>query len=418
MNILFMTLLDFDSIDERNIYTDLLRKFYKEGHAVYIISPVERKKKTDTRILKFDDRLCILKLKIGNTQKTNLIEKGVSTVTLEPKFISGIKKYFSDVSFHLVLYSTPPITLQKAVSYVKKRDKAITYLMLKDIFPQNALDLGMLSQKGIRGIIYRYFRKKEKALYRDSDYIGCMSAANVRYVLEHNPDVEAGKVEVCPNCVEVCDTVNEISSSDFKALKEKYEIPDDKTVFVYGGNLGKAQGVDFIIECVKAAEKLNKFFVLIVGSGTEYHKLENAIKEEDLHNTKLVHYMPKAEYDMLLKLCDVGMIFLDYNFTIPNFPSRLLAYMDAQMPVLAVVDQTTDIGHIVEEGGFGWFCHSNDANQVVAKMKEITESQNLKLMGKKGRIFLEENYDISVVYETILGHLNCKVKMDGDMSER
>lgn len=82
MNILFMTLLDFDSIDEHNIYTDLLRKFYNEGHAVYVISPVERKKKVCTKYLTLDERLSILKLKIGNIQKTNVIEKGISTITL------------------------------------------------------------------------------------------------------------------------------------------------------------------------------------------------------------------------------------------------------------------------------------------------------------------------------------------------
>ena len=49
-----------------------------------------------------------------------MIEKGISTLTLESKFLKGIKNYFSDVKFDLVLYSTPPITLQKAVEYVQK----------------------------------------------------------------------------------------------------------------------------------------------------------------------------------------------------------------------------------------------------------------------------------------------------------
>ena len=141
MNILFLTLLDFDSLDERNIYTDLLRKFYQEGHGVYIVSPVERKNHKQTECLKIDKRLYIIKLKIGNIQKTNMFEKGISTIMLEPAFISAIKKYYSDIKFKLVLYSTPPITLQKAVNYVKRRDHAITYLMLKDIFPQNAVDM-------------------------------------------------------------------------------------------------------------------------------------------------------------------------------------------------------------------------------------------------------------------------------------
>ena len=62
------------------------------------------------------------------------------------------------------MYSTPPITFCRAVDYVKKRDNAQTYLLLKDIFPQNAVDIGMMSKQGIKGILYKFFREKEKRL--------------------------------------------------------------------------------------------------------------------------------------------------------------------------------------------------------------------------------------------------------------
>lgn len=235
MNVLFLTLLDFNTIEEHNIYTDLLRKFAKNGHKLYVISPVERRKNQKTE-LRSTNKATILKLKIGNVQKTNIIEKGISNVTLEGKFISAIKKYFSDVKFDLVLYSTPPITLQKAVQFIKKRDKAITYLLLKDIFPQNAVDLGMLSKHGVKGILYKYFRKKEKILYANSDYIGCMSQANVDYVINHNPEVNPEIVEICPNCIEILVKQNLINPDEIRTLKQKYAIPEGKKVFVYGGN--------------------------------------------------------------------------------------------------------------------------------------------------------------------------------------
>ena len=159
MNVLFLTLLDFDSLDERNIYTDLLREFAKHGHDLYVISPVEKRKNQETKVLK-TDKATILKLKIGNTQKTNLIEKGISTLSIEPQFIAGIKKYFSAIKFDLVIYSTPPITFCNAIEFVKKRDGAKTYLLLKDIFPQNAVDIGLMSKKGVKGCVYRFFRNK------------------------------------------------------------------------------------------------------------------------------------------------------------------------------------------------------------------------------------------------------------------
>ena len=154
MNVLFLTLLDFDTLNQNNIYTDLLREFTKNGHNVFAISPVERKTKRKTELIK-DGKVSILKLRIGNTQKTNIIEKGISTISIEPQFKRGIKKFWSDVKFDLILYSTPPITFCKSVGFVKKRDNAKTYLLLKDIFPQNAVDIGMMSKSGVKGVLYK-----------------------------------------------------------------------------------------------------------------------------------------------------------------------------------------------------------------------------------------------------------------------
>lgn len=161
----FLTLLDFSSLKQRNIYTDLLRTFTSYGHYIFAISPIERRTGRKTHIV-MEDNATILRLQIGNIQKTNIIEKGVSTVMILPQFKMAIKKYFSDVKFDLVLYSTPPITLTGAVEYVKKRDKVRTYLLLKDIFPQNAVDIGLMSTRGMKGLLYRYFRNQEKNCIR------------------------------------------------------------------------------------------------------------------------------------------------------------------------------------------------------------------------------------------------------------
>lgn len=358
MNVLFLTLLDFETLQVRNIYTDLLREFVKNGHEVYVISPVERRKQEKTHLVT-EAHATILRLQIGNTQKTNVIEKGVSTLLIEPTFKKAIKTYFSEVKFDLVLYSTPPITLVSAIEYVKKRDGAKTYLLLKDIFPQNAVDIGMLSTSGIKGILYRVFRNKEKKLYEISDRIGCMSPANVKYVIDHNPEVNSEKVEVCPNSVDVID--KSVDKETREKIRNKYGIPLDKTVFVYGGNLGKPQGIPFLIECLKKCSELSDVFFLIVGDGTEYSLLEDYKNKTNQDNFLLMKRIPKEDYDSMVGACDVGMIFLDHRFTIPNFPSRLLSYMQAKIPVLAVTDKNTDIGSIVTEGGFGWWCESNNA---------------------------------------------------------
>ena len=403
MNILFLTLLDFSTIDEKGIYTDLMREFVKNGHNLYIISPTEKRKNKPTNLIN-DDKVKILKLQIGNTQKTNLIEKGISTLTLESKFKSGIKKYFDGIKFDLVIYSTPPITLQKAVEYVKNRDNAKTYLLLKDIFPQNAVDLGMLSKSGIKGLIYKFFKIKEDRLYRISDYIGCMSNANVDFILKHNPAINNETVEVCPNSIEPVDI--KITDNERNTIREKYGIPFDKTVFVYGGNLGKPQGIDFLMDCIEANESNGKSYFLIVGSGTEYANLRDFFDKAKPRNSKLINQLSKGDYDILVNSCDIGLIFLDNRFTIPNFPSRMLSYMQASMPILAATDVNTDVGKIIESGEFGYWCESGNLYGFNNLIEMLCDQDLIKEMGKKSRKYLEENYTAKHSYQIIINHFN------------
>ncbi len=398
MNVLFLTLVEFESLQDRNIYTDLLREFVKNGHKVFVISPVEKRKQIKTHLVK-EESATILRLQIGNTQKTNVIEKGVSTVMIEPTYKKAIRKYFSDVKFDLVLYSTPPITLVSAIEYVKKRDGAKTYLLLKDIFPQNAVDIGMMSKFGIKGMLYNHFRRQEKKLYKISDRIGCMSQANVDYVIKHNPDVDPSIVEVCPNSIEVID--KSVDAETRKKIREKYSIPLDKKVFVYGGNLGKPQGIPFLIECLKKCEDIEEAYFLIVGDGTEYGILEEYVRSSDQKNLKLMKRLPKEDYDAMVGACDVGMIFLDHRFTIPNFPSRLLSYMQARLPVLAVTDPNTDIGKVITEGGFGWWCESDNTENFHLTLQSIDQC-DLVSLGDAGFLYLNDKYSCESGYKTII----------------
>lgn len=401
MNVLFLTLLDFSSVEEKGIYTDLLREFVKNQHNVYIISPTEKRKKEKTKLID-DKNYKILKLQIGNIQKTNVIKKGISTLTLEANFLKGIKNYFSNVKFDLVIYSTPPITLQKAVEYVKKRDGATAYLLLKDIFPQNALDLGMMSKFGIKGILYKYFRYKEKRLYHISDYIGCMSQANVDFILRNNSDISSETVEVCPNSIEPLNI--EKNEKKIREVKLKYNLPFDKTVFIYGGNLGKPQGIDFLIDCLKANKKNEQAYFVIVGSGTEFNKLKSHLNKEKQINVKLLEQLPKDEYDILANSCDVGLIFLDRRFTIPNFPSRVLSYMQASMPILAATDLNTDIGQVIEKGQFGYWCESKYVEEFNEKVQQLCNVGLREKMGSNARKYLEENYTAEHSYGIIMNH--------------
>lgn len=400
MNVLFLSLVKFESIEDRGIYTDLLREFIRNGDSVFTLSPIETEMKGKPQIIN-EKQSKILRVPTGRIQKTNVFEKGINTVLIGTRYKKAIQKYFSEIKFDLILYPTPPITLAGTVEYVKKRDQARTYLLLKDIFPQGAVDIGVLSKRGIKGLIYKYFRRKEKKLYKISDRIGCMSEANCQYVLKHNPEINPEKVELCPNCIEVQD--KSLTLEERNNMKVKYGIPLNKTVFVYGGNLGKPQGIPFLVDCLKTQLKNEQAFFLIVGDGTEFHVLAAFFEKYKPKNMKLMKRLPKDDYDRMIAACDVGMIFLDYRFTIPNFPSRLLSYMQAKLPVLAVTDPNTDIGKIIVDGEFGWWCESNDPKEFDSIIALILKEGH-SYMRENIYIYLNKYYTSSDGFRVIIDH--------------
>lgn len=388
------------TIEERGIYTDLMRKFRNEGHSVYVVSPAERREGRKTSI-KEENRVKILAVRTLNIQKTNMIEKGLGQVSIEFLYKRAIKKYFKGVSFDLILYSTPPITLPKVIEYVKKSNpKAKTYLLLKDIFPQNAVDLGMLSKAGIKGLLYKAFRHKEKELYKVSDYIGCMSPANVKYVLDHNPEISKDRVEVAPNSLELV----EIENSEDNSVLAKYNLPSDKPIFIYGGNLGAPQGIPFLIQCLEANADRDDCHIIVVGNGTYYQKLADWYETTKPKSVTVMKGLPKVDYDNLVRSCHVGLIFLDYRFTIPNFPSRLLSYLEYKMPVIACTDPVCDTGSIAEANGFGYYAPSNDVSSFTVAVDKMLAS-DISSMGENGYQFYKNNYTVDHTYEVIISKL-------------
>lgn len=409
MKVLFLSLMSYSSIYDRDIYTDLLREFIHQGHRVYVVSPAERRQGVRTGLIK-EKNSVILKVRCGNIQKTNLVEKGISTVLLEPQLVAAIKKYFAKVKFDLILYSTPPITIAKAVEYVKKRDGAATYLMLKDIFPQNAVDMEMMTTTGIKGFLYRSFRAKEKKLYALSDHIGCMSQANVDYIIKHNPEIRRSRVEISPNCVEVMD--RSVSAEEKRRMRRKFGIPQDKTVYLYGGNLGTPQGIPHMIECFRSQRKNDKVFFLIIGSGTEFHKIQQYVKQDRPKNVKLMGKLPKEDYVRMVGSCDIGLLFLDHRFTIPNFPSRLVDYMQSKLPTLACTDPNSDVGQVMVEEGFGWWCESN-STEAFGRMIEASLQADLQQMGEKAFRYLDTVWNVKKQYADIAKTIGWRSKSKG-----
>lgn len=401
MNVLFLTLMEINDFSQTGIYPDLINEFAENGHDIYVVSPCEEKNKNKYQLLREKEHVHLVSALIPDYFGVGLIQKGYASLVIGKRYIDAINKAIPKVKFNLILYSTPPITFVSVIEEIKKRDNAYAYLLLKDIWPQGPIDIGALSETGVKGLVTKYFKRKEQKLYEISDFIGCMSENNRKYLIEKS-GVDKNKIEICPNSIKVRNR----PEFDKDEVRRSNGLPTDKTIFVYGGNLGVAQGVDFIISCLEKNEENKDSFILIVGSGTEYNRLAQWFEKNNPQNSKLISHLPKEEYMKVMAACDVGLIFLDHRFTIPNFPSRLLSYMEGKMPVLAATDPNTDVGTVIEEGKFGYWCESNDSEKFVRLMNRFSDNSRRHEMGENAYQFLINHYDVSRTYQIILSHVN------------
>lgn len=398
MNILFLTLA-WPENSEHNIYTDLIDEFLANGHTVYVVAARERRVGKDTEYY-VKNNLHVLRVKCGNIQKTDPIEKGLSSVLLGHQMQAAMKRYFPAAGFDLLIYSTPPITLAGTVKALKRKYHAKTYLLLKDIWPQGPTDMGAIRQNGL---IWTYFRHKERLLYRISDYIGCLSPANIRYVLEHNRELHLGTVEECPNSIRP----RERRPVDARQVRSKCGVPEEPVVLLFGGNLGKPQGTGFLLDAAEAMLDREDVFFVIAGSGTEYSKIKTEIEKRGLKNVLLLERLCTSDYEELCGASDVGLILLDRRFTIPNFPSRLLSYLDIGMPVLCATDEVCDVGDIIEEWNCGIKTLHGDLNGFVSAIVRLAKDADLRMsMSQNARRLLEQRYTARRSYEIIMKHFD------------
>ncbi|MFT5738252.1 MAG: glycosyltransferase involved in cell wall biosynthesis, partial [Maribacter sp.] len=257
--ILFLGLSFPDVKKHTHLYTDLINEFHNQGHDVLVIAPDEENRKSSELVLQ--SGIKILRVPTLGLFSGNKIVKGLSNILLSHQYKRAFKKHKIPVDFDLVLIPTPPITLIDFAVWIKKKSRAKLYLILRDIFPQNAVDLKMMS-KG--GFIYNYFRKKEIKLYQESDRIGCMSPANIDFVMKHNPEVDTSKLHLLPNWEKIYELPKDLNET---AMREKYGLTD-KMIAIFGGNIGLPQRVENIIHLAQASQELEDLVFFIVGRGT------------------------------------------------------------------------------------------------------------------------------------------------------
>lgn len=402
MKVLFLTSV-YDFNDKGNLNVDLIDTIAAHGHEVTVITPKERKYHLPEKI-EHKENITTLQFKCLNFRgKVNAIEKGVSTLSLGYLYLHAIKKYFKGVPYDMVIYTTLPITYKPVLKYLKKKYGTFCYLQQKDFFPQSAVDLGML-KKG--SLTYNLFRHIEIGLFKASDKIGVISPRNVEYILRENPYLPNNIAEYCPNGITPTPhDIVESRKNNSMAMREKLGIPQDSVVFIYGGNISRAQGVEFIQDMfTKLAETpIPNTYFLMIGSGNEYEPLKKHVETLGITNVRFIELLPKKDFDEILPLADVGMVFLDKRFTIANIPSRTLAHMDMEQAIISATDSFTDYKELVENNQLGLWCETGDSEAMLKNIRKLTEDKGFREeCSRNSRKYLEDECNAENAYSIIV----------------
>lgn len=387
MKILYVSTVFPKKEENSTIYTDIVEELVKKGDQITVIT-IEKELKPFQYKVTEERGAVVFRCGCFPIYNVNFLMKGVGILFLS-FFLKRIIKKINMNNFDLLLYETPPITLENVVKKIKKCYPIKTFLMLKDIFPQNAVDIGLMKENSL---IFKYFKRKEKLLYEVSDYIGCMSNRNMEYVIKNNPEITKEKVYYFPNTKK--DTGN--GNIDFEKRKLQ---------FVYGGNMGVPQGVLNVAPAISYFKNEEDIEFIFVGRGTEWNKINEYFKEQE--NVKVLKSLPREEYEKLLSSCDAGFIFLDSRFTIPNYPSRTLAYLEKGIPIIAATDKNTDIKNLIQDNNVGLWSCSDDISSLIKNIKIMKENkEKRKEFSKNARELFLKEFQVEKSVELLHKYIN------------
>ena len=313
----------------------------------------------------------------------------------------GIIKHLGDRKFDLIITHTPFVSTEKLINPLKEYFKCSAYLILWDIFPQNAKDIGIINN----GLLFSFFKYREKKMLSAYDRILCMSEGNINYLKEKYSYLDKNKIMLLRNWAIIKPNI-EINK---KEIRNKYGFSEDEFIAIFGGNMGKPQKLENILSLAERNLEDKKIKFLFIGSGSEKERLEELAKENNLSNVTFINQVPREDYEKVTASCDIGLVSLDERFTVPNFPSKTTDYFKLSLPILASLDRCSaeDYGNFLQnkvKGGL--FAEAGNTEELYNQFMKLYNDESLrKTLGNNGRKYYEEYLGVDKAYKTIMNEI-------------
>jgi glycosyltransferase involved in cell wall biosynthesis len=372
---------------------DLSVEFLRHGHEVTVLTTTHEI--TEDLEVSLQSGVRVARVKTPQIKGASNLRRGFHEIRISALVWRKAGGFLSKHPADLIVFYSPTIFWGALVSRLKAMWRCRSYLILRDIFPEWAVDAGVLK----RGVTYRFFRKKEAEQYGAADVIGVQSEGDLAY-FDRNFGVGRFQLEVLLNWTKL-----EESNPPKTEIRLRLGL-FNQIVFFFGGNVGIAQDIDNLLRLAASLAGDSRIFFLIVGEGSEARRLKATIAERRLTNIRMLPPVEQREYISMVSEFDVGLISLDRRLKNHNIPGKLLSYFYWGLPVLASINAGSDLFALLD-GNQAGICVANgdDEGLRAAALRLANDPELRRRMGRNGRLLLEEKFSVESAAQQILQHL-------------
>ncbi len=336
----------------------------------------------------------IIRVKTLPLHKVNFIIRGISQLLLPFIFFRQARKFIG-VKIDAVIVYSPPLPLALIGGMIKKRYGAKFILNIQDIFPQNAIDLGVL-RKWPHWLAIWIFEQIEKRAYQEADKISFHSEGGRNFLIEKKR-VPEEKIFVVYNWIDLAPYQNLTKKISFR---KRWGL-ENKFIILFAGIMGPAQGMEFIADVAEKISDIKNVVFLLVGDGTEKEKVDKLIKERGLKNIIIKSSVSMDEYPYLVKEANVGLVCLSARNKTPFVPGKFLGYLAAGKPILAFLNKESDGFALVEKAHCGYAIVAGDLERAENLIRKTLQGNKavLKELGENGMRYAEDNLSLEAALD-------------------
>lgn len=367
---------------------ELARELLLQGHKVTVITP---KSGVDSSSFQSEslDGVVIWRFQSGPLKDVAKVTRVINESLLSFNAWRAITRRVKKDTFDGIVYYSPSIFLGPLVEKLKKRCNCKSYLVLRDFFPQWAVDSGLIRKDSL---IERYFRFFEAITYNNADMIGVMSHRNMEIFNEKTD--HRYRASILRNWASI--EPHQVMGST-KNLRQRLGLKDE-VIYFYGGNIGHAQDMKNLMRLVRSMQKYNNAHFLFVGQGDEVHLINDLAVEWKLGNFSYFPSVSQDEYRDMLAQVDIGLFSLSAKHTAHNFPGKLLGYMVQSLPILGSVNQDNDLINLVVDNTAGFISVNGDDDSFLANAVKLYDSLDLRRkIGLAGYNLLSNEFAVSSI---------------------